>query len=112
MTPEDSTLARQRRERRPLVALIAGACVLVLGPIVGVLVTMKRLVSAFDTVGGTSVAPEDKAKVLAAGIETSMNATAIGVAISVVGLLVMAVAGFVLVLGRRDDTNEANEPRP
>lgn len=112
MTTTESETARSARERGPLIGLIVGACLLALGPLVGLLLTIKRLVSAFSTVGGAVVAPEDKAKVLAAGIDNSMNATAIGIALSIAGLLVMVVAGLVLFTRRRAAPSPSVAPEP
>lgn len=96
--------ARKTRERGPLQALVAGAIVLALGPLLGLLMTVKRLVDAFSDVEGTAVLPEDKAKVLARGISSAMNATYIGVAVSSVGLVILVAAGIQLVRVRRSST--------
>jgi hypothetical protein len=96
--------AQKRRERRPWVGLAAGVALLVLGPVAGVGITAIRLVGAFREVEGAAVAPEDKAKVLAAGIDTSMNASAIGVGVSVVGAVVILVAAAVLISRRHETT--------
>jgi biopolymer transport protein ExbB len=73
----------------------------------GLLGTVTGLIIAFGSVGGESVDPSQKARVLAQGISEAMNCTAFGLAVAIVGLI-----GFAVLNGKtqqvEDDINEAS----
>ena len=73
----------------------------------GLLGTVTGLIIAFGSVGGESVDPSQKARVLAQGISEAMNCTAFGLAVAIVGLI-----GFAILNGKtqqvEDDINEAS----
>jgi biopolymer transport protein ExbB/TolQ len=87
-----STTPTPRRKRKGLLGIVIGVLLTVLGPLVGLLVTVFSLHGAFDGVKGPSVAPENKARTLADGISHSMTATAIGVAVGIVGIIVLVAS--------------------
>jgi biopolymer transport protein ExbB/TolQ len=84
----------KRRAERPLAARGTAALV-VAAAAYGALGTLAGLVKAFSAVGGESVDPSQKARILAEGIAQAMNCTAFGIIIWVPS----AIAAFVL--GRR-----------
>jgi hypothetical protein len=70
-------LWRRRKELgfgRRMLVLVVGALVLF-----GALGTLAGLVKAFGAVGGESVDPSQKARILAEGISEAMNCTAFGI---------------------------------
>lgn len=101
MTGGDLTRADEPRQRGALLGLIVGACLLVVGAS-GTIVTVWQIAAAFRTVEGPAIAPENKARVLAAGIESAMTATAVGILVSLVGLVLTVAAGIAFVRGRRE----------
>lgn len=82
-------LWRRRKElgvgRRVLV-LVVGALVLF-----GTLGTLVGLVKAFGAVGGESVDPSQKARILAEGISEAMNCTVFGLLLGVPSSLALAL---------------------
>lgn len=76
------------------------ALVFVVGPLVlfGALGTLVGLVSAFAAVGGESVDPSQKARILAEGIAQAMNCTAFGILFGVPSAIALA-----LLTRKRDD---------
>ena len=72
----------------------------------GLLGTITGLIKAFGAVGGESVDPSQKARILAEGISEAMNCTAFGLMVAIVSLL-----GFAVLNGKtqalEDDINEA-----
>jgi len=82
-------LWRRRKElglgRRTLV-LVVGALVLF-----GALGTLAGLVKAFGAVGGESVDPSQKARILAEGISEAMNCTAFGILFGVPSSIALAL---------------------
>jgi biopolymer transport protein ExbB/TolQ len=88
--------------RTPLLALLANLAMLS-----GLLGTVTGLIKAFGSVGGESVDPSQKARILAAGISESMNCTAFGLGVAIIGLI-----GFAVLNGKtqqiEDDINEAS----
>ncbi|MRG91639.1 MotA/TolQ/ExbB proton channel family protein [Polyangium spumosum] len=86
----------------PYLALLANLAMLS-----GLLGTVTGLIMAFGSVGGESVDPSQKARVLAAGISEAMNCTAFGLAVAIIGLI-----GFAILNGKtqqiEDDINEAS----
>jgi len=73
----------------------------------GLLGTVTGLIKSFGSVGGESVDPSQKARVLALGISEAMNCTAFGLGVAIVGLI-----GFAVLNGKtqnlEDDINEAS----
>ncbi|KYF57808.1 flagellar motor protein MotA [Sorangium cellulosum] len=73
----------------------------------GLLGTVLGLIKSFGSVGGESVDPSQKARVLAAGISEAMNCTAFGLGVAILGLV-----GFAVLNGKtqqvEDDINEAS----
>jgi biopolymer transport protein ExbB len=73
----------------------------------GLLGTVTGLIKSFGSVGGESVDPSQKARVLALGISEAMNCTAFGLGVAIVGLI-----GFAILNGKtqnlEDDINEAS----
>jgi biopolymer transport protein ExbB len=73
----------------------------------GLFGTIVGLIKAFGAVGGESVDPSQKARILAEGISEAMNCTAFGL-ISAIA----ALAGFAVLNGKtqglEDDINEAS----
>jgi biopolymer transport protein ExbB len=72
----------------------------------GLLGTITGLIKAFGAVGGESVDPSQKARILAEGISEAMNCTAFGLMVALVSLI-----GYALLNGKtqqlEDDINEA-----
>ncbi|HNS99278.1 MAG TPA: MotA/TolQ/ExbB proton channel family protein [Polyangiaceae bacterium] len=72
----------------------------------GLLGTITGLIKAFGAVGGESVDPSQKARILAEGISEAMNCTAFGLMVALISLI-----GFALLNGKtqqlEDDINEA-----
>lgn len=72
----------------------------------GLLGTITGLIKAFGAVGGESVDPSQKARILAEGISEAMNCTAFGLMVAIVSLL-----GYAVLNGKtqalEDDINEA-----
>jgi biopolymer transport protein ExbB/TolQ len=77
--------------------MIVGAVLAVLGPVAGLLITVFSMNRAFDATSGTGIAPENKAKHLAEGISESMNATAFGIGLAIVGIVILAISAFFFV---------------
>jgi formate-dependent nitrite reductase membrane component NrfD len=53
--------------------------------------TLVGLVKGFGAVGGESVDPSQKARILAEGIAEAMNCTALGLAVGILGIILAAV---------------------
>ncbi len=72
----------------------------------GLLGTITGLIKAFGAVGGESVDPSQKARILAEGISEAMNCTAFGLMVALVALM-----GYAVLNGKtqqlEDDINEA-----
>ncbi|HQB42159.1 MAG TPA: MotA/TolQ/ExbB proton channel family protein [Polyangiaceae bacterium] len=72
----------------------------------GLLGTITGLIKAFGAVGGESVDPSQKARILAEGISEAMNCTAFGLMVALISLI-----GFALLNGKTQqleyDINEA-----
>ena len=64
----------------------------------GALGTLLGLVMAFGAVGGESVDPSQKARILAEGLSEAMNCTAFGLAVWVPSVIL----GFVMTRGNKD----------
>ena len=88
--------------RTPYLALIAN--ISMLAALFG---TVMGLIKSFHSVGGESVDPSQKARILANGISEAMHCTAFGLAVAVFGLI-----GFAILNGQtqgiEDDINEAS----
>lgn len=88
--------------RTPYLALLAN-----LGMLSGLLGTVAGLIKSFGAVGGESVDPSQKARILALGISEAMNCTAFGLAAALIALM-----GFAVLNGKtqqlEDDINEAS----
>lgn len=73
----------------------------------GLLGTITGLIKSFGAVGGESVDPSQKARILAEGISEAMNCTAFGLMVAIIGLI-----GFAILNGKtqqlEDDINEAS----
>jgi biopolymer transport protein ExbB/TolQ len=73
----------------------------------GLLGTITGLIKSFGAVGGESVDPSQKARILAEGISEAMNCTAFGLIVAL-----MALIGYALLNGKtqqlEDDINEAS----
>ncbi len=73
----------------------------------GLFGTIVGLIKAFEAVGGESVDPSQKARILAEGISEAMNCTAFGLLSAIVALI-----GFSVLNGKtqalEDDINEAS----
>ncbi len=73
----------------------------------GLLGTISGLIKSFGAVGGESVDPSQKARILAEGISEAMNCTAFGL-----GVAIIALIGFAILNGKtqhlEDDINEAS----
>jgi biopolymer transport protein ExbB/TolQ len=73
----------------------------------GLLGTITGLIKSFGAVGGESVDPSQKARILAEGISEAMNCTAFGLIVAIIGLI-----GFAVLNGKtqqlEDDINEAS----
>jgi len=89
---------RPRTPRAPLVALIAGAALLVLGPFAGIATTAFFVQRAFGAVADAD--PSEKARLLASGISDAMNFSVFGFVVGALGFVVGAV-GAVALLGKR-----------
>jgi len=78
-----------------------------LGMLSGLLGTVLGLIKSFGAVGGESVDPSQKARILALGISEAMNCTAFGLIAALVALM-----GFAVLNGKtqqlEDDINEAS----
>ncbi len=99
MTTTPSAVTR----RRGWIGILVGIGLTALGPIAGILWTIFSLQGAFASVEGNQVPPEHKARTLADGISQSMNATLIGIAVGVIGLVTLIVS-IVIVVRARDRT--------
>src|SRR5688500_16964633 len=90
----------QQLQRRALVCAVLS----MFGSGLGVLIGM---VKAFGAVGGESVDPSQKARILAEGISEAMNCTAFGLLAAIIALV-----GFAFLNGKtqqlEDDINEAS----
>src|SRR3954453_8364210 len=73
----------------------------------GLLGTITGLIKSFGAVGGESVDPSQKARILAEGIAEAMNCTAFGLIVAIIGLI-----GYAVLNGKtqalEDDINEAS----
>ena len=73
----------------------------------GLLGTVSGLIKSFGAVGGESVDPSQKARILAEGISEAMNCTAFGLGVAIIGLM-----GYAVLNGKtqqlEDDINEAS----
>ena len=73
----------------------------------GLLGTIAGLIKSFGAVGGESVDPSQKARILAEGISEAMNCTAFGLIVAIIGLI-----GYAVLNGKtqqlEDDINEAS----
>ena len=73
----------------------------------GLFGTIVGLIRAFGAVGGESVDPSQKARILAEGIAEAMNCTWFGLLVAIIGLI-----GFAVLNGKtqqiEDDINEAS----
>src|SRR3954465_11511446 len=73
----------------------------------GLLGTIAGLIKSFGAVGGESVDPSQKARILAEGISEAMNCTAFGLIVAIIGLI-----GYAVLNGNtqqlEDDINEAS----
>jgi biopolymer transport protein ExbB/TolQ len=85
--------------RKPLIGVLAGAALAVLGPLGGLLLTIILVQRSFGSVD--AVAPSHKANVLASGISESMNATAIGMGVGAVGVLILLASLVMLLRAKR-----------
>jgi len=73
--------------KRPLIGVLVGFGITVVGPSCGLLGTVVGLSQSFNTVSST--APEAKAKTLADGISLSMTSTIVGLAMVPVGMTIL-----------------------
>jgi biopolymer transport protein ExbB len=73
----------------------------------GLFGTIAGLIKSFGAVGGESVDPSQKARILAEGISEAMNCTAFGLIVAIIGLI-----GYAVLNGKtqklEDDINEAS----
>src|SRR5712675_900248 len=73
----------------------------------GLLGTIAGLIKSFGAVGGESVDPSQKSRILAEGISEAMNCTAFGLIVAIIGLI-----GYAVLNGKtqqlEDDINEAS----
>jgi len=88
--------------RTPYLALLANLAMLS-----GLLGTVTGLIKSFGSVAGQGVDPSQKATILAQGISESMNCTAFGLGVAIIGLI-----GFAILNGKtqqlEDDINESS----
>src|SRR6185436_18118325 len=87
----------RRRQELPL-RTRAVAAIVAASATVGALGTVVGLVKAFGAVGGESVDPSQKARILAEGIAEAMNCTAFGVVVWLPSVIVL-----VLMMRKRSD---------
>jgi biopolymer transport protein ExbB/TolQ len=80
--------------------MVVGAVLMLLGPIVGLLLTVWSLNRSFESTKSGAIAPENKARHLADGISSGMNYTAIGIGVAIVGMICLAVFAFVFARAR------------
>jgi biopolymer transport protein ExbB len=73
----------------------------------GLFGTIVGLIKSFGAVGGESVDPSQKARILAEGIAEAMNCTAFGLIVAILGLIGYAVLNG-KTQGLEDDINEAS----
>src|SRR3982750_288185 len=89
-------------KRTGFLALFANLAVLS-----GLFGTIVGLIKSFGAVGGESVDPSQKARILAEGISEAMNCTAFGLIVAIIGLI-----GYAVLNGKtqqlEDDINEAS----
>jgi len=78
-----------------------------LGMLSGLFGTIVGLIKAFGAVGGESVDPSQKARILAEGISEAMNCTAFGLITAICALMGFAVLNG-KTQGLEDDINEAS----
>jgi biopolymer transport protein ExbB len=88
--------------RTPYLALLSN--IAMLAALFG---TVMGLIKSFGSVGGDSIDPSQKARILAAGISEAMHCTALGLFVAVIGLVAYAILN-----GQtqqiEDDINEAS----
>lgn len=86
-------LARRIWRRRKTTSLAIGLLesLIAVSMLVGAFGTLLGIVKAFGAVGGESVDPSQKARVLAEGIAEAMNCTAFGLAVGVAGIVLFIV---------------------
>src|SRR6185369_8309328 len=93
----------------PKIAMRTGYLALLsnLAMLSGLLGTIAGLIKSFGAVGGESVDPSQKARILAEGISEAMNCTAFGLIVAIIGLI-----GYAVLNGKtqqlEDDINEAS----
>ena len=85
-------------QRKAVVAVVIGALMLVLGPVVGLLATVLGVHRAFGS--AVSVPPAEKAKSVADGISNSMNWVLVGMGAGALGVVVLAAGIFFLLRAR------------
>ncbi|HMJ52975.1 MAG TPA: MotA/TolQ/ExbB proton channel family protein [Polyangiaceae bacterium] len=93
----------------PKIAMRTGYLALLsnLAMLSGLFGTIIGLIKSFGAVGGESVDPSQKARILAEGISEAMNCTAFGLMVAIVGLIGYAVLNG-KTQGLEDDINEAS----
>jgi len=93
----------------PKIAMRTGYLALLsnLAMLSGLFGTIVGLIKSFGAVGGESVDPSQKARILAEGISEAMNCTAFGLVVAIIGLI-----GYAVLNGKtqalEDDINEAS----
>lgn len=81
-----------KKKRKGLIGIVVGVVFIVAGPVGGLLVTVFTLNRSFDAAKSPGALPEHKARNLAEGISESMNATAFGVGVAVIGFIVLVTS--------------------
>jgi biopolymer transport protein ExbB/TolQ len=97
-------------QKKGVIGIVVGVVLTVLGPVGGLLVTVLSLNRAFDATKNSGVAAENKAKELAGGISESMNATAIGIGIGLLGMVVLIVSIINVVRASKASRTSAGTP--
>lgn len=74
-----------------VIGIGVGSLLFLGGPLAGILFSVLGTAKSFEAVEGSGVPAEDKAKTLADGISTSMNALLAGGVVSLLGLVAIVV---------------------
>ena len=82
-------LWKRRKELSPRARTMAA--IVAASAMIGALGTLVGLVKAFGAVGGESVDPSQKARILAEGISEAMNCTVFGIALWVLSAIILSV---------------------
>jgi hypothetical protein len=100
-------VARQWGETHLQRGITAGIALAVLGPALAILVTAYQVKRSFQAVSGPGVEPSEKARHLATGISEAMNFSALGILVTLAGVVLAIVCAVKLSRRRRAQQGDA-----